>query len=407
MYHQDIFTPTTRGVYMEVMDKQDSGTFPSYEVEVTRQDITEPPVDCRSIDQQDTGALHTEVVCVDQQDGFRPPVSHIHHPKASNVSQSGEFNIRQLASEIAKNVQLKFVNNVPIAVVNNNAPLQLGGGESIQFGNPVSLTDIVQDPTVCNGKAAVDKLLQLPSLVHATSQTPNKRRSLVVNEVTDTMRAGGGLKSSLGKEYLETLPKLRKPPVKYLTTPTPPVPERVPTPTLKVRKHWATRSRSKRPSALRESKTAIRDVGQMNIENSSGNSANAIRKTTDRSTAGKQNTFFARSKAIAIAAKPEGMTTASSTVDAESTQTTVTNAVSPSIFSMGGSKNRRCYVVHCYNSDYRLLRWKGERCSIHGVFRGDPPCDCSPPFRYRSSGHFNVINMHTIKCTYLQHSITR
>ena len=46
-----------------------------------------------------------------------------------------------------------------------------------------------------------------------------------------------------------------------------------------------------------------------------------------------------------------------------------------------GSTGRSCFVVSCFNSDYRLQRWRSERCSIHGAFRGDPPCDCPPPFR--------------------------
>lgn len=44
----------------------------------------------------------------------------------------------------------------------------------------------------------------------------------------------------------------------------------------------------------------------------------------------------------------------------------------------------QCAVVSCANGTYRLTRWKGRKCKLHGTFHGTAPCDCKPPFELLS-----------------------
>ena len=46
------------------------------------------------------------------------------------------------------------------------------------------------------------------------------------------------------------------------------------------------------------------------------------------------------------------------------------------------STSRTCYAIGCSNSDYQLLRWRGEICSLHGVLHASESCTCAEPFWY-------------------------
>ena len=42
-----------------------------------------------------------------------------------------------------------------------------------------------------------------------------------------------------------------------------------------------------------------------------------------------------------------------------------------------------CYVPKCRNGGYKIkTQWNSRKCPEHGVWYGDPECDCPMPFKW-------------------------
>ena len=232
--------------------------------------------------------------------------------------------IDDLTSEIAKHVQLQLVNNVPIAVLNHAELVQLGSGAPIQLGDPVFVSGLAPNAS---------SLLSSPSSSSSSSSSSSQaapaaaaavsKQSPVVSQVTKS-----------AKECQKTATVLHS-------------------------------SAGQVSASLSEANPAA--VSHI-LTRSSSASLRTIRKTDPT-----VNSLIARTRVSSTSALTGGSTAPvckrGSHVRGRSGACNI------------GSTGRSCFVVSCFNSDYRLQRWRSERCSIHGAFRGDPPCDCPPPFR--------------------------